>query len=179
MVASGPSAGLINKLNLKNYTVVAINNGWRATEEWNYWVKALDYKGQKPVIIPPQEIIKNYVDSLNKFGGIRNCGFSITLAASYWVLDVLKPINMFYLGCDMNYTPDSEGKTHIYGIGSDIQKNGISDPDKMVEDYSNGNENYLHDIYMRFNNIALKNGTNVYNLSNDPNTRLPFKRCII
>ena len=79
----------------------------------------------------------------------------------------------------MNYKPDEKGNTHFYGKGYDIQKWKMPDPDLMVKvqkQKGNNNPNYLTDIYMRFYDIAEKQGTKCYNLSKDPDTRLPYPK---
>ena len=65
-------------------------------------------------------------------------------------------------------------KGSLYGIGYDIEKYGMSDPDRMVDKYSMGNPNYLNDVYMRFYNICKDRNVEVYNLSTDSKTRLPY-----
>jgi hypothetical protein len=96
------------------------------------------------------------------------------LCASYCCLTLVKPIAVGYLGADMNYEPDAGGNTHFYGLGFDIEKFGISDPDKMIKQHGKGDPNYLKTIYERFSYVAKKENCNIYNFSNDPNTRLPY-----
>jgi hypothetical protein len=182
MLASGLSAKQVHDYDYKanGWTIVAINNGWQATDDWSWWVRASDFKGKRPTeYLPFQREVRRYGGQLGKFGGQKACGYSITLNAGYWALDSLKPTVMGFLGADMNYTPDAEGNTHLYGVGWDIQNNdgGVPDPDRMVNMYANGNENYLHDIYMRLAIEAEKfNGCKVYNLSTDADTRLPYEK---
>ena len=159
--------------------IVVVNNAWSLTKRWNYWIHPNDYKGSKPetIMLNQKEINANgYGSSLRKYGGIDKCGFSIMLNASYWTLDNLSPSEIGYLGADMNYTPDENGSTHFYGIGIDIKNRGISDPDYMVKARSNGDPEYLYNIYKRFEKIANQNGCVVYNLSKDQKTRLPYEK---
>lgn len=159
--------------------IIVVNNAWALTGKWKYWVHPNDYKGLKPDLVKGNQIEINangYGKSLKKYGGIHECGFSIMLNASYWVLDNLKPDEIYYLGADMNYIPDEEGNTHFYGVGFDIKNKGISDPDLMVKIRSKGDPNYLVNIYKRFELVANNNGCRVYNLSSDEKTRLPYEK---
>jgi hypothetical protein len=180
LIASGMSAKEVHDYDYKanGWTIVAINNGWRVTEDWDLWVHAGDFDGERPEVIKDtQEECKKYADSLKHFGGHKECGYSITLCASYYSLWKYKPDVMGFLGCDMNYTPDADGNTHIYGVGSDIKKRGIPDPDRMVAQYAKGNENYLNDLYMRLVSEAESwSNCKVYNLSSVTDTRLPYNK---
>lgn len=179
MLASGMSAREVDDYNYKanDWIIVAINNGWMAYEDWDHWVRSGDFNGTRPHSIKPHQIeCMNYGKILNMYGGHKKCGYSITLCAGYYALYTLKPSIIGFLGADMNYTPDKEGNTHIYGLGNDIKKRGIPDPDRMVQQYSKGNENYLNDIYMRFHTIAKENECDVYNLSSVKDTRLPYPK---
>lgn len=179
MLASGLSAREIENYDYKanGWAIVAINNGWVAYENWDHWVHSDDFMGNRPESIKPnQTVCKQYGTILRHYGGHKNCGYSITLCAAYYALRIIKPKVIGFLGADMNYVPDRDGKTHIYGVGYDIIKNGIPDPDRMVEKYSKDNTTYLHDIYMRFHGIAKDNGCEVYNFSSMVNTRLPYPK---
>ena len=180
MVASGFSASQINEYDYKGngWTIVAINNGWLACPKiWDHWVKPGDYKGQKPEkVLSHQSIVPRYRNHLNKFGGQKACGYSITLNAAYWALEELKPSVIGFLGADMNYTPNENGDTHIYGVGYDIQKNKVPDPDRMVERYGKEDPNFLNNIYMRLAEKAEERNCKVYNLSHTIETRLPYER---
>jgi len=180
LIGSGLSAKLIahNETIFKDMTVVAVNHGHLVCDYWSYWVHAPDYKGQKPVLTPDQIEVYRYAKILDRYGGHRACGYSIMLCASYWALDTLKPKKMYYLGADMNYTPQPDGSTHIYGVGLDIKK-GQPDPDRMAKMYAaKGQEpaEYLREVYMRFYNIAVEKGVEVFNLSDDPQSRLPYPK---
>lgn len=179
IIASGHSAEQVHDYNYKanDWTILAVNNGWVATEDWDWWISPPDYKGQVPLFQPPKQKVESYGRSLGKFGGQVECGYSITLNAGYWALDQLNPTVIGFLGADMDYTPDAEtGHTHIYGVGYDIEANGVSDPDRMVDMYSKGNDNYLTDIYMRLHAKAAERNCGVYNLSFGNPTRLPYER---
>lgn len=185
ILCSGFSANQIkeNPELYKDYNIVAVNHGYMASDNWKYWVAPLDFSGVAPKKSrDDQLLVRKYNNELNKYGGIAQCGRSITLAASYWVLCNLKPTEIGYLGADMNYTPDDKGDTHIYGLGLDIKKNGIPDPVRMARQYKKTEESddeYIENIYMRFYNIATEQGVNVFNLSNDPDTKLPYPRKVL
>lgn len=180
IVAAGFSAKQIDDYPYKEngWEIVAVNNGWQATNDWNWWVRPGDFAGIRPKEYGPfQREVRRYGGSLGKFGGQLACGYSITLNAGYWALDHLKPSVIGFLGADMNYTPKEDGSTAIYGVGHDIKTNGIPDPDRMVNVYAKGNDNYLNDIYMRFADEAKRHiNCRVVNLSNDPDTRLPYEK---
>lgn len=180
LIASGFSANQVYDYPYKEngWTIVVINNGWMACPNlWDYWVKSGDYKGNKPKeVLPHQTVVQKYRPQLDKFGGQRACGYSITLNAGYWVLAELKPSVIGFLGADMNYTPNEKGHTHIYGVGFDIQKNKMSDPDRMVDRYGKEDENYLNTIYMRLAYKAKEKDCSIYNLSQNIETRLPYNR---
>lgn len=181
LIASGLSAKQVTDFPYKEsgWIIVAISNGWKACEsEWDYWVRANDFRGEKPLQLTHQHIVPAYGKSLKKFGGQKECGFSITLNAGYWVLDQLEPNVIGFLGADMNYTPNEGGHTHIYGVGYDIQKNKISDPDRMVRVHGNNSPTYLTEIYERFADIAKQQNCEVVNLSKDIETRLPYPRSL-
>lgn len=162
------------------WIILAVNNAWAAAPDlWDYWVRAGDYKGKRPTYIKDHQTeVKSYRDSLNKYGGQKECGYSITLNAGYWALDKLQPSVIGLLGADMNYTPAEDGSTHFYGVGWDVKNNkcGKPDPDRMADLYGRNNPNYLHDIYMRLAHKAKEQGCKVYNLSTVEDTRLPYEK---
>ena len=177
IIGSGPSAReYTNYPYIDNgWSVVCVNHAWTIEPECDMWVTASDYQSAGG-LMPDKEMPRNndYGLTLNHFGGHNECGFSITLAAAYNVLWMFKPKVVGFLGCDMNYTPDENGHTHIYGVGLDIKKDGVPDPDKMVAKQSHGKENYLENIYNRFADMANERDCAVFNLSTDPDTRLPY-----
>jgi hypothetical protein len=159
------------------WTIVAVNNGWMACNEWDAWYRAGDYVGAFP---DPRDIdgrpcIENNRVRMNEFGNIVERGRNITLQAAYWALRH-KPKVIAFLGADMNYTPNENGDTHIYGVGYDIQRNGISDPDRLINLDGNGDPLHLRRIFLRFETIAYERGCRVYNLSHTIETRLPYER---
>ena len=180
IICSGHSAKEYANYDYKGngWIVVAVNNGWVVCEDsYDYWFHANDYKGMRPQKAKQNQVeIKKYGPSINKFGGHRQCGYSIALCAGYYCLDTLKPNVIGYLGADMNYTPDENGHTHFYGVGYDIQHKGISDPDAMVMNHGKNDPDYLENIYNRFATIAAEHKCHVYNLSSMIETRLPYMK---
>jgi len=178
IIGSGLSANDASLYDLNKFIVVAVNNGYLATDYWKYWVRTGDFQGQIPILKPNQTEIRylEYSKALQPYGGENVCGLSIMLNASYWAMENLNPNEMYYLGADMNYSPDEKGNTHIYGVGYDIKTRKESDPDYMVRKYGKGDSDYLKNIYNRFYNIAFKKGIFLYNLSKIENTRLPYPK---
>jgi hypothetical protein len=182
LIASGHSASQYNDYDYRKngWKILVINNAWKVCPyDWKYWVRAPDFKGEKATPREKQVEVKSYGKQLKEFGGQSACGYSITLNAAYWCLAELKPSVMGFLGADMNYTPNENGDTHIYGIGYDIKKNGIPDPDRMSNKYKSKDqtpEQYLRQIYMRLVDESNKKNCRVVNLSRDCETRLPYER---
>lgn len=184
IIASGQSAVQFKDYDFvgNDWTVVAVNNAWQmCRDELNYWIRPGDYKGD--VFANPKQdqvIVKSFKSEINKFGGQRECGYSITLTAAYWSLLNLKPDVIAFLGADMNYTPDKEtGATSFYGVGYDIKTRKVSDPDRMAETYKRSNqspEEYLREVYKRFEKVAKEYDCGVYNISKFVETRLPYQR---
>jgi hypothetical protein len=179
IIGSGKSGLDVSKYEKYFNSIIAVNNAWALTEKWTYWIHPNDYEGSKPDLIKENQVEINaniYGPSLRKYGGIGECGFSIMLNASYWALDNLNPKQIYYLGADMSYIPDENGNTHFYGIGIDIKNRGMSDPDYMVKVRGKNDPNYLENIYKRFEKIAKDNNCDVFNLSEDKFTRLPYPK---
>lgn len=188
LLASGHSSKLYNELDLSQFTVVAINNAHLlADKEMEYWVRPWDYQGNPYTGSATTIGTRIYAPILNLYGGHDACGYAITLAAAYWALRTLKPDNIMFLGADMNYQPNTQGHTHFFGVGFDVQTTGQPDPMKMTEPRKRQgwtNEEYIFEIYNRFDAIS-KNGfpritdhkpANVYNLSDDLSSLLPYQR---
>jgi len=182
IIASGRSALMFSEYDYRanGWTVVAANHAWQATnDKWDILVHTQTMRDLPNVDkndSRPHFWDKHFIRSCAKFGGITKCGITIVIATSYWVLDNLEPKIIAYLGADMNYTPDKNGHTAFYGKGSDITQHGISDPDKMVFSYGNGDPNYLNNLFLRFETEAAKYNCKIYNFSNDEKTRLPYEK---
>lgn len=198
IVGSGKSATDIRDWDIdpKTTKVIVVNNAWNVTSKWDYFIVSPDYKKELPatdffsskqmftrdgrlvyddkkkslVLLPD----RGYSAALYPFGGHEECGFAITLNAAYWALLFLRPKHIGFIGCDMNYTPSEDGSTAFYGVGDDITKNGIPDPDRMVKVHMNDDPNGLEKIYKRFSDIANSNSIEVVNYSKDLDTRLPY-----
>lgn len=197
-----------NSINIRDWEidpdktkVVVVNNAWNVTSKWNYFIVSPDYKKEIPALnflnemqmftrkgrLVYDENIKKtvilpdrgYEAALYPFGGHEACGYAITLNAAYWTLMFLRPKKIAFIGCDMNYTPSEDGSTSFYGVGDDIKENGIPDPDRMVKVHLNDEKDGLQKIYNRFREIAALNKIKVYNLSDDPDTRLPYPKISI
>jgi hypothetical protein len=187
LLASGHSSKLYHELDTSQFTIVAINNAHLlADKEMHYWVSPADYAGTPYEGSAKIIKYKDYIRALNVYGGHKECGYAITICAAYWALHTLKPDNIMLLGADMNYQKNEHGHTHFYGIGFDIRK-GRPDPIKMAALWKRAdqtNEQYIHEIYNRFDMIS-KNGfptakdhrpANIYNLSDDPDSLLPYAK---
>ena len=186
IIGSGKNAVEADKFDLPNTTYIAVNHAWKATKNWSYWLHSGDFKGEKfngpnedRKVISSSKPAGNtgYNEACKQYGGIRETGYSIMLNASYWAMEFLSPKRIGYIGADMNYSTGPEGETAFYGVGVDIQRNKVPDPDRMAEKYGKKDPaEYLRNIYMKFYDNAQKNKIEVYNLSNDPDSRLPYPK---
>lgn len=163
---------------INGWDIVVVNNGWQVCpDEFDYHVFPRDYKLYPKEYYEHQHKVCYTQTTLDKFGGQNACGMSATLNVGYWILDMLEPKVIGFLGCDMNYTPKADGSTHIYGIGNDIKRYGEADPDRMVRIFGDNDPNYLENIYMRFAHKAMEHcRCEVVNFSSDPDTRLPYAK---
>ena len=184
IIGSGPSAKEFNSFDyIKNdYTIVAVNNAWRITDEFNYWIHPSDYtdvENKRPEIKQKQKEINHfdYEKIMEYYGGIHQTGYSIMLASSYYILFTEKPNLIGYLGADMNYN-QKDKQTHFYGTGIDIKEFGISDPDRMIAAHGNKDPNYLTNIYKRFEYFANQEKCTLVNFSSEKETRLPYQQVI-
>ena len=187
LLASGHSSKLYHDLDTSQFTVVAINNAHLLAEkEMAYWVSPNDYYGTPYEGSAEQVRFADYNKALKVYGGHKACGFSITLCAAYWALHFLRPDNIMFLGADMNYQTNEHGHTHFYGVGFDIRR-GRPDPIKMAavaKRPDQTNEEYITEVYSRFSRISQEGyvgmldhkSANVYNLSTDVNSLLPYSR---
>lgn len=181
IVGSGHSAEKLKRMDTENVKVVTVNNAWAVCDKWDFNIHAPDHpRDKRPRDYPSEKKVLSsgggfgYIASVQKHGGLTKCGFSITLATAYWVLENLHPTDIGFIGCDMNYTP-KDGKTAFYGVGVDIKRRNEPDPDRMAKRYGPNNpQAYLRDIYMRFFDIAKSRGVNVWNASGEKDSRLPY-----
>lgn len=179
IVGSGLSASQVHERDYRKegFTLIAVNHGWMACEDsFTWWIRSNDFEGTRPPKFSEgQHEVISYSRELDKFGGQNACGWSIALNAGYWAL-AQKPEVIAFVGCDMDYTKDENGNTHIYGVGLDIKKQGFSDPILMCKLHGKGNPNYLRDIYLRLQNKAHERGCQVLNASKSEKTRLPYPK---
>lgn len=183
ILGSGHSALEVTKYPYvdNGWTIVAVNNAWKATDDWSYLMLSTDFYGDRPnTSCPPHNkktITNKYTDVLHHYGGHHKCGYSITCCTGYWCLWTLSPKVLAFLGCDLNYVPNDNGDTHFYGQGFDIKKHGVSDYERFLQQYRDDQFNNSAElIYARLQYYALKDRCKVYNLSSDPDTVLPFKQ---
>lgn len=196
IVGSGPNMIKINEWDTSDATVVGVNNVWQGTDKWNVLLHAGDYP--KPYRIPVKEGQykvtrwgpKSFIDSflaMAKVYAERDVewqearlmmGLPIVFAATYWAMHYLRPDVIGYIGTDMDYTPDKDGSTHFYGVGNDISRRGI--PDYMFQQkmHYDGDENFLDVLFERASAVAEKRRVRLVNLSDNPNSKLPWERMI-
>lgn len=176
MVGSGLSAVKYWEYNYKEngWTVCAINHGYHIMDNWDFLFYADDLHRELDKLPSPPGSMKFNTPgpgSTRPYGGQAECGRGIMLTSSYHMLTKVGfPRMIGYLGADMNYTPDKNGNTCIYGVGYDIKKRNISDPDRIIQ-YYKFKRDYFTEKFLRFQEIAK---CPCYNFSDDPNTRLPF-----
>ena len=144
--------------------IVAINNAWKIRSDWTHNIFPTDF----PVSNRPSQKLhqclvsaNEYVPAQNNYGGFLYAGGTMALTAAYWTLALLKPKQLFFLGCDMVY---GKGKTHFYGTGT---------ADPLRKDISLRS---LEAKSARFECFASVAGCKVYNLSESKTSRLIYKR---
>jgi len=156
-----------------DWIIVAINHGWKACEkQWDWLVCASDLREKvKPIRHQGEVIFINSQYMAKKYEGTETIGRGSMLLGSYMIANELNPDIMGYLGADMNYTPDKNGNTHIYGVGRDVRR-GCPDPDRIIE-HEGGDPDYFAKKFKDFSYIM---NVRCYNFSDDPETRLPFEQ---
>jgi hypothetical protein len=101
----------------------ALNNSIFLDFEFDYFFHPYDFKPSRGFtgtrfrteIIPAKACNDQEIST---FGPKAFRGATTMIAVSYWLIKVLRPKQITYIGCDMNYTPDKKGKTHFYGVGN-------------------------------------------------------------
>jgi len=182
IVASGLSSRQIHNYDYKanGWTIFTINNAWQLIDYWDYTIHPDDLEGKWPrAINESQKIIREAMFKpliTQKYGPPKDRGSNITLCGAYFALSELQPSIIGFLGADMNYTPDAQGNTSFYGVGYDIKKRNMPDPDYMVKRLGKGDKNYLTRIFQKFEQFSAESNCKVFNFSDDPDTRLPFKQ---
>ena len=167
ILGSAPNSILAREWTIDQFkSIVAINNAWKIRPDWTHNIFPSDFpKEKRPKPSNNQHLIsaKDYVSIQNLYGGFVYAGGTMALTAAYWTLGVLKPDNLFFLGCDMIYKP---GQTHFYGIGT---------PDPLRKDITLRS---LEAKASRFECFAALVGCNVFNLSEQKESRLTYRRKI-
>lgn len=172
IIASGFSAAKVHEYSYreKGWKIIGVSNVYRYFDDFDLLIYAQDIRDQIARDVPLHKTqMLGGPDYMRKWGGIDVAGRGIVITAAYYVLEKFKPDMIGFLGCDMNYTHKSGSNTCIYGIGDDIKKRKMSDPDRIIK-YEKDPE-YFTKKFRRFEEIA---DCEVYNFSDDPETRLPF-----
>jgi hypothetical protein len=168
IVGSAPDALRIQSVDCSQITnTIAINNAWRLRKDWDYIIFPEDFpKPNQPQGFDSNKLIsaKQYVPEQNSFGGFIYAGGTMSFTAGYWALGALKPDVIAYLGCDMIYPNQKEGQTHFYGTGH---------ADPLRKDVTLQS---LEAKSARFLAFAKSNHCKVFNLSEQPKSRLLFPK---
>lgn len=206
LVGSGFSIKQTKKWDLSTHIVVVINNAWRAVK-WDHFLCTHDYETEyhKDVGFPSVTEAdrgtkfwdqKTLNDAVLHHGSWNDLGRAATIAAGYCALRYYKDADLTQIGligCDMIYTdPEESDNTAYYGVGVDIDKKKMSDPDRMI--YTAKKDNHtvggklaksyddtalLQQYYKRLAEISEeKYGVNIVNYSTSELTRLPYPRAI-
>ena len=165
ILGSAPDAILAKSWSLNAFnSLVTINNAWQIRSDWTYNIFPTDFPFKnRPNPTTSQHLVlaTAYVPIQNTFGGFVYAGGTMAMTAAYWALGILKPTNLFFLGCDMVY---GSGKTHFYGVGK---------PDPLRKDISLRS---LEAKTSRFECFASLAGCSVFNLSKEIDSRLVYRR---
>ena len=193
IVGSGRSATKIKDWSLDGWSLVTINHAYQIRDDWEIAIYAGDFLASKRPKVNkekgqwiassrdgPQldsEVItkedKRSYDNACKIYGKK--ATTMFFNASYWVLHFMQPKVIGYIGCDMNYTPSSNGDTHFYGIGEDIQRRKIPDPDKMIKTMYKNTPNAMETLMKELEMDAEKQNAQLVNFSEEE-SRLPFPK---
>lgn len=161
IVGSGMSANRIAGADLSDFTVVCLNNAWRLLpRRWEYLVFPTDFYDWPDKIFDGQRFVlyTEYQRAFVQYGGASSpqC---IQFNALYWVLDVLRPPSVGFIGCDLYYPKDEQ--THFYGQGT-------ADPLRHGEEV-------IRAQLARTQEMADTLGIKLVNYSDGP-TLLPYER---
>lgn len=188
-IGSGSNMTLINQWDTDGMVVVGVNNTWRGTDKWDHMIHPLDYPHKNKITktrnqqqIHSREGDKGFKKS---YMGISKMpwqqariylGLPIYFTSTYWALWHLKPSYIGYIGFDMNYTPKEDGSTTFYGVGHDMKTRGVPDPlyqFRTVPEYKNDPDPF-NTLLNRLDEY--RGSTELYNLSDDPDSLLPWKK---
>ena len=188
-VGSGPNMTRINDWDTDGMTVVGVNNVWRGTDKWDHLIFAGDYPLKHDIkkVRPEQELHsrdlnKDFVTSYCAMSGMNFaeariwCGMPIYFNLTYWSMHYLKPEVIGFIGFDMNYTPKEDGSTAFYGKGIDMQLRGIPDPLYQVQTMYKNDPNTMDILFDRLEGKRKEHGVKFFNLSDDPESILPWEK---
>lgn len=165
ILGSAPDALLAKDWPINQFdSIVAINNAWKIRNDWTHNIFPTDFPAiKRPSANKNQCLVsaEDYVPAQNFYGGFVYGGGTMAFTAAYWTLAVLKPKHLFFLGCDMVYGSE---KTHFYGTGT---------ADPLRKDISLRS---LEAKSARFECLASLADCTVHNLSEEPESRLIYKR---
>lgn len=159
VVGSGISAEKVKNWDLSGWHVLAINNAWQATDDWDELIYPNDFNKLPQSIKPNQKLVTNetYMKANTAFGNQLVRGNTMLLQALYYAL-LKKPQVIGTIGCDLYYPPS--GKTHFYG-------NGGLDPMRLGKDT-------LTEKLNRFVSHAKELNVELYNFSGEGRGLNPF-----
>lgn len=167
IVGSGPSAPAMAKLVDSGATIVAVNNAWRATPRFDYFVFPSDF----PVERRPSMAgavkrsigTRIYKRGYDDAGGILFGGATMAFAAGYWAMRRFKGAQIAFLASDMHYGTNGAA-THFYGTGQ---------PDPLRVNISLQS---LEASSCRMFYKAIAQGTLLINATHEDQTRLTLPR---
>jgi hypothetical protein len=191
-IGSGKNMPLINHWDTEGITICGVNNTWRGTDKWDVLLYAGDYPHKKEItktrdsqITVSREGANGFKESYTKMADMPwdkariYLGLPIYFTITYWALWHLKPTHIGFLGFDMNYKPGPKGQTAFYGEGHDMKTRGIPDPlwqFRTVPEYKDRPD--MMDVLL--GRLKERTGnTQLWNLSDDPESVLPWDKCTI
>jgi hypothetical protein len=150
-IGSGISAKLINQIDHTKYIVVCVNNAWRLFEEnkqFDYWLHSGDfpyenypkiknfkteisYKEYQPAIL---NLVNNSLKIETKHP-YHYAGYTIFFQGLYWIMEILKPQNIYLLGFDHDYNKE---KTHkwLENDKPNPQNHYLKDKNQSIKEWS-------------------------------------------
>lgn len=191
-LGSGKNMTQINDMQTRGVTVCGVNNVWRGTDKWDVLLHAGDYPHKNEITRTrgEQEVVsregargfkKSYVEMAEMpWEKARiHLGLPIYFTITYWAMYHLEAKHIAFLGFDMNYTPGPEGETTFYGKGYDMKTRGIPDPlwqFRNVPEYKKHGDAMMGILLDRLRAKAKEKNVQLYNLSDDPKSLLPWDR---
>jgi hypothetical protein len=152
--------------------IVAINNAWAVRPDWDVLIHPEDFPPERlPPRLGPGQALRgaaDFVPAVNAHGGFVFAGGTMAFTAGYWALEALRPAVIAFLGCDMIYPAEGDGRraSHFYGRGrADPLR-----PDPTLQS--------LEAKSARLQVLAAEAGCAVVNLSRLPASRLGFPRAL-